>query len=30
MTAFKGTFTVLITPMTINQDVDIEGLKKKY
>jgi 4-hydroxy-tetrahydrodipicolinate synthase len=28
MTAFKGTFTVLITPMTINQDVDIEGLKK--
>ena len=28
MAAFKGTFTVLITPMTINQDIDIEGLKK--
>jgi len=28
MAAFKGTFTVLITPMTINQDIDIQGLKK--
>jgi 4-hydroxy-tetrahydrodipicolinate synthase len=28
MAAFKGTFTVLITPMTNNQDIDIEGLKR--
>lgn len=27
MTILKGTFTVLITPMTIEQDIDIEGLK---
>jgi len=27
MTILKGTFTVLITPMTIKQDIDIDGLK---
>lgn len=28
MTTFKGTFTVLITPMTKEQNIDIDGLKK--
>ena len=28
MTALKGTYTVLITPMTIDQDIDIDGLKR--
>ena len=28
MEAMKGTFAVLITPMTANQEVDLEGLKK--
>jgi 4-hydroxy-tetrahydrodipicolinate synthase len=28
MTTLKGTFTVLITPMTLQQDTDIAGLKK--
>lgn len=28
MEAMKGSFAVLITPMTLNQEVDLEGLKK--
>ena len=28
MTTFRGAFTVLITPMTIEQDIDIDVLKK--
>jgi len=28
MTTFKGVFTVLITPMTSEQDIDINGLKE--
>jgi 4-hydroxy-tetrahydrodipicolinate synthase len=27
MTTFKGAFTVIITPMTIDQDIDLVGLK---